>query len=196
MSLASMLDALLILLTIPLMEVFQALLFTLAIFVTMTSPFLFLAAIARIWPDARWARLCNRPIGPHVSSSNSTRERVLGVIAHWVRIGSYLYLAFIITLLLGYWAFRPEFPLQGNLSTCIWVVILITEFVGAGVSILEGIRVGLRLLYSPPPAPPRNNEAFSSGQRPHNTGLNPAAGGTAPAESPRRALARRGLCMR
>ena len=30
----------------------------------------------------------------------------------------------------------------------------------------------------------------------YNYRLNPAAGGTAPAESPRRAFARRGLCVR
>ena len=110
-----------------------------------------LAVLAYIWPKAGWARICNRPIGPTISSPSPTREEILFVIAKWSWIASFFLVAFLASLPLGFYV--PLF-----LSTGGWVIVLIAEAMGTLVSFLEIILVSLRLLDARPTPPPQSDE--------------------------------------
>ena len=111
-----------------------------------------LAVLACIWPDAWWARVCNRPIGPSITDPTPTRDQILLVMQQWSWIGTCFSAALLASIALGF-----SVPMSAPVGI-VWGVVLITEFMGILVSFGEVVSARRRLLDEPPAPRPQSDE--------------------------------------
>jgi len=128
----------------------------------------------------RVLRLMSFQLGPRVPGRRPTRRALFDSLRRWTVVGAAAMCAAL-----------ASFLVFGLGATGLWFLSAQFFLIASSISGVESLILIIRIVFW------RNGHSSPLNEAgPPNYSINPPAGGTVPADSPRRAFARRGLCVR